>query len=41
MLGSSRASVKAVIISETVSGVKALRRCGRLMVTLAMPSLFW
>jgi hypothetical protein len=33
MAGSSRASAKHSDISRTVSGVKALRLCGRLMTT--------
>ncbi len=38
MSGSSRASANAACISRTVSGRKALRTSGRLMVILAMPS---
>ena len=41
MLLSSVASRSASIISSTVSGVKALRTCGRLMVILAIPLALW
>jgi hypothetical protein len=37
IFGSSRASQKASYISATVSGRKALRFAGRLIVTRAMP----
>jgi hypothetical protein len=39
-LVSSHASRNAAISSLTVSGVNALRLCGRLIVTRAMPSAF-
>jgi hypothetical protein len=38
MEASSRAWLKASIISMTVSGRKAFRTSGRLMVTLAIPA---
>jgi hypothetical protein len=38
---SSRASPKASISCDTVSGLNAFRFSGRLIVILAIPSAFW